>query len=211
MVFKKIKSILSLYIAKRKWRKANKHNLTTICNVEATKDTVSVGNYTYGPIRVLSTVKKSKLKIGSFCSIAEDVLFILNSDHPTNLISTYPFKARVLNNGSDACSKGDIIIDDDVWLGARSTIMSGVHIGQGAIVAAGALVTKDVPPYAIVGGVPAKVIKYRFDAETIKELLKIDFSVLNKDAVNSHIDDLYKELTDKEQLGWLIDSKKLQR
>ena len=100
-------------------------------------------------------------------------------------------------------SKGDITVDNDVWIGYGATIMSGVHIGQGAIVAAGAVVTKDVPPYAIVGGVPAKVIKYRFEPELIKELLKIDYSKLTKEKVEKHIDDLYAELKDKRQLDWM--------
>ena len=81
--------------------------------------------------------------------------------------------------------------------------MSGVHIGQGAVVAAGAVVTKDVPPYAIVGGVPAKVIKYRFEPEMIEELLKVDYSKLTKKDIEKHIDDLYTELKDPSQLDWM--------
>lgn len=105
--------------------------------------------------------------------------------------------------GKDAFSKGDIIVDDDVWIGYGATIMSGVHIGQGAVVAAGAVVTKDVPPYAIVGGVPAKVIKYRFEPEMIEELLKVDYSKLTKEDIEKHIDDLYKKLKDPSQLDWM--------
>ena len=81
--------------------------------------------------------------------------------------------------------------------------MSGVHIGQGAVVAAGAVVTHDVPPYAIVGGVPAKVIKYRFGPEMIEELLKVDYSKLTEDMVREHIDELYEELKDAGQLAWM--------
>ena len=110
---------------------------------------------------------------------------------------------EVLGENSEAMSKGDITVDNDVWIGYGATIMSGVHIGQGAIVAAGAVVTKDVLPYAIVGGVPAKVIKYRFEPELIKELLKIDYSKLTKEKVEKHIDDLYAELKDKRQLDWM--------
>ena len=78
-----------------------------------------------------------------------------------------------------------------------------VSIGQGAVVAAGAVVTKDVPPYAIVGGVPAKVIKYRFEPEMIAELLKIDYRKLSKEDIEKHIDDLYTELKDPSQLDWM--------
>lgn len=97
----------------------------------------------------------------------------------------------------DATSKGSIIVDDDVWIGYRATIMSGVHIGQGAVVAAGAVVTKDVPPYAIVGGVPARVIKYRFSPEVIEHLLKLDYSKLSDDMIREKIDDLYTSLDGK--------------
>ena len=81
--------------------------------------------------------------------------------------------------------------------------MSGVHIGQGAVIAAGSVVTKDIPPYAIVGGVPAKIIKYRFSSDMITELLKIDYRKLTEDAIRQHINDLYVELKDINQLNWL--------
>jgi len=96
-----------------------------------------------------------------------------------------------------AISQGDITVDDDLWIGFRSTIMSGVHIGQGAVVAAGAVVTKDVPPYAIVGGVPAKIIKYRFSPEVIEQLLKLDYSKLSDNMIRERIDDLYTSLEGK--------------
>ena len=113
---------------------------------------------------------------------------------------TYPLIDDVKINSR---SKGAIIVDDDVWIGYGATIMSGVHIGQGAVVAAGAVVTKDVPPYAIVGGVPAKVIKYRIEPEMIEELLKIDYGKLTKEDIAKHIDDLYTELNDPSQLDWM--------
>lgn len=93
------------------------------------------------------------LQIGNFVSIAQEVIFLLDAEHYVKHLSTFPFKVKYLNNAKEeAFGKGDIIIDDDVWLGYRSTIMSGVHIGQGAVIAAGAIVTKDVPPFSIVGG-----------------------------------------------------------
>ena len=103
----------------------------------------------------------------------------------------------------EGTSKGNITVDDDVWIGFRSTILSGVHIGQGAVIAAGSVVTKDVPPYAIVGGVPAKVIKYRFPSNIINELLKIDYKKMTEDMIKEHINELYNELESIEQLEWV--------
>ncbi len=117
--------------------------------------------------------------IGSFCSIANDV-FIGLGTHPTTLFSTSPLFYRVSNTfGVKLIERDDgfseyqpINIGNDVWLGARATVMDGVTIGDGAIIAANAVVTKDVPPFAIVAGVPAKVITYRFSPEKIEELQK---------------------------------------
>ena len=191
---------LKLCIQIAKWKKRNKHNNVTpisLCNI----DRIEVGNYSYGKIDVHTfNNPNEKLLIGSFCSITNGCSFILSGEHSITGIMTYPLINDVKINSK---SKGPIIVDDDVWIGYGATIMSGVHIGQGAVVAAGAVVTKDVPPYAIVGGVPAKVIKYRFEPEMIKELLKIDYSKLSKEDIAKHIDDLYKELKDPRQLGWM--------
>ena len=144
------------------------------------------------------------LKIGNFCSIANGVTFVLSSEHNINLISTYPFKVLYTKVAeSEALSKGDIVVDDDVWIGYGATVLSGVHIGQGAVIAAGAIVTKDVEPYQIVAGVPAKPIKYRFDKELINELLKVDFSALDRETVEKNVNTLYSPLEKKEQLDWM--------
>ena len=135
---------------------------------------------------------------------------MLSSDHAAGNISTFPFRVKYGFSDYEALSKGDIVVDDDVWIGYGATILSGVHIGQGAIVAAGAVVAKDVPPYAVVGGVPAKVIKYRFGPEIIGELLKVDYSQLSDDMVRKHIDELYGLLEDPEQLAWMPKKESLQ-
>lgn len=186
----------------REWRKINSDNTTSISE-NIRMDHVSVGNYTYGGINALMFDGNSKLIIGNYCSIGPDVCFVVSADHEMNHISTFPYKVKVLGNQYEGVSKGDIIVDDDVWIGCGATILSGVHIGQGAVIAAGAVVTKDVPPYAVVGGVPAKVIKYRFEPEIIDELLKVDYSKLEKEMIEEHIDELYQELTDVKQLEWM--------
>lgn len=186
----------------KKWRKINSNNYTFPANVFDTKN-VHIGNYSYGIINVSSDTD-NKLIIGNYCSIAENVKFLLGLDHPTNLVSTYPFKSYFMN-GIDAISKGDIIVDDDVWIGYGATILSDVHIGQGAIIAAGAVVTKDVPPYAIVGGVPAKILKYRFSKEIIQELLKINYEHLNPQIILKNKKIMYQKIESVEQAKELVE------
>lgn len=120
-----------------------------------------------------------KLIIGKFCMIASDVKFIMNgANHLTDAISTYPF--AIFGNGWEKAmegktypNKGDLIIGNDVWIGYNATIMAGVTVGDGAIIATNATVVKDVPAYTIVGGNPAKEIKKRFDEATVKKLLEL--------------------------------------
>lgn len=116
--------------------------------------------------------------IGKFCSIANDVIIGLGN-HPLHLLSTSPLFYSVLNPLQISLIKKDlgiveykpIIVGNDVWIGTRSVLMDGITIGHGAVIAANSVVTKDVPPYAVVGGVPAKIIKYRFSPEKIEELI----------------------------------------
>ena len=188
---------------KKKWRKRNPHNQTQFKNIYDF-NCVEIGIGTYGPIDVDMSLHNYKLKIGNYCSIGDGVKFVLSSDHPTNNISTFPFRGVTIGGEPyGATSKGDIILEDDVWIGCRAIILSGVHIGQGAIVAAGAVVTSDVPPYAIVGGVPAKVLKYRFENSKIKQLLKVDFSKLTSELILNHIEDLYTKFERDSQIEWL--------
>lgn len=166
-------------------------------------DIVHAGNHSYGELNLVSFNWNSKLSIGNYVSIAENVTFILDADHYVDHISTYPFKAKLLPPfENEAVSKGNIVIDDDVWIGYGATILSGVHIGQGAIIAAGAVVAKNVPPYAIVGGVPAKVIKYRFDEDAIGELMKLDYSQLDMNQIKAHINELYMPFCDVKDMTW---------
>lgn len=127
------------------------------------------------------TINHDRLIIGKFCSIACGAKFLFNSaNHTLSSISTYPFPLFFEEWGLEKTdvarswdNKGDIIIGNDVWIGFEAVIMAGVTIGDGAIIGTRAVVTKDVPPYTVVGGIPAKPIKKRFDEDTISELLRI--------------------------------------
>ena len=126
-------------------------------------------------------INKDRLIIGKFCSIACGAKFLFNSaNHKMASLSTYTFPLffeewglKKENVAQAWDQKGDIMIGNDVWIGYEAVILSGVTIGDGAVIGCRAVVTKDVPPYTIVGGVPAKPIRKRFDEETIKELQKI--------------------------------------
>lgn len=126
-------------------------------------------------------INKDRLIIGKFCSIACSAKFLFNSgNHKMASLSTYTFPLffeewdlEKENVAQAWDQKGDIIIGTDVWIGYEAVILSGVTIGDGAVIGCRAVVTKDIPPYTIVGGVPAKPIRKRFDEETIKELQKI--------------------------------------
>lgn len=157
---------------------------------------VEVGRYSYGELNVVTFDSKTKLRIGSFVSIAQQVAFLLDVEHYIDHLSTFPWKVKMLGESTpETFSKGNIVIDDDVWIGYGATIMSGVHIAQGAVIAAGAVVTKDVPAYAVVGGVPAKVIRFRFGNECIDELEKIKFSNLTDRMIRDNLTVLYEDAT----------------
>ncbi|OCQ22786.1 chloramphenicol acetyltransferase [Pseudoalteromonas luteoviolacea] len=171
-----------------------------------TSKNILVGDYTYyddpqGPENFESNVLYhfdfigDKLIIGKFCAIATDVKFIMNgANHKLSGFSTYPF--YIFGNGWESAMpeegelpfKGDTEIGHDVWIGYESTIMAGVKIGSGAIVASKSVVTQDVPPYSVVGGNPAKVIKMRFEQPVIDELLSIAWWSWSEDKITANLD-----------------------
>lgn len=198
-----IMRLIRTIIKKVKWRLKNKHNFTKMNNC-FDDSKVTVGKGTYGLLTIQNhSIDNYYCRIGSFCSIADDVVFLVADEHRLDSLSTFPFKVKFKLDNKEALSRGDIKIDDDVWIGQGAIILSGVHAGQGSVIAAGAVVTHDVPPYSIVGGIPAKVIKYRFSDEIISELLKIDFNLIYQEDIIRNIDKFYEGINDVGQLNWL--------
>lgn len=199
----KFKNIFWNSICRIVWKKRNKHNMTRLgydCGRNVleliSSGRLSVGKSSYGTLNISMNNNESEaLFIGSYCSISNSCKFLLGGEHNYNYISTYPISE--MQGKSSAKTKGPIVIHDDVWIGDNVLILSGVEIGQGAVIGAGAVVASNIPPYAIVVGNPAKVIKYRFDGSVIKKLLSINFSELDLNK-NVHFEILRKDNVDNE-------------
>lgn len=134
-----------------------------------------------------------KLIIGKFCQIGAGVEFVMNgANHQMNAVSTYPFYIfgswdQSAPSKEDLPLKGDTVVGNDVWIGQNSTILPGVHIGDGAIIGLNSVVTRDVPPYTIVAGNPAKTVRKRFDDELIDLLLKLKWWDKSVEEINALI------------------------
>ena len=136
----------------------------------------SIGDWTYGTPEILSWDDFTRLSIGKFCSIGPAVVIALGGEHRTDWATTFPFNG--LFDEARSCSghphtKGDIVIGNDVWIGYNTLILSGVTIGNGAVIGARSVVAKDVAPYAIVAGNPVKQLRRRFSEEVIESLQRI--------------------------------------
>lgn len=157
-----------------------------------------VGRFTYGHknISVATWGEKTYLHIGSFCSIASGVSVFLGGNHRTDWITTYPFghifQSELIQEKVEGhpATKGDVYIGDDVWIGAHVTIMSGVTIGSGAVIGANSTVAKDVKPYEIVAGNPAKHIRFRFKKEIIDLLMELKWWELPVESIKEISKDL---------------------
>lgn len=136
-----------------------------------------IGRATYGNVKIIDFGEDAaSLEIGAYCSFADGVKILLGGGHRTDWVTTFPFNVtepRLRGIKGHPRSNGPVVIGNDVWIASDAVVLSGVTIGDGAVVMAGAVVTRDVAPYAIVGGVPAKPIGARFDPATVERLLKI--------------------------------------
>lgn len=142
-----------------------------------------------------------RLYIGDYVCIGAESVILMggNNTHRNDWFSNYPFMEKIVESYR---GKGDTVIEDAVWIGLRAMIMPGVHLGEGSVIAAGSVVVKDVPPYAVVGGNPAKIIKFRFPAEAVERLLNLKIYDLPEEAIDrlvpvlcaDRMDELEKEV-----------------
>ncbi len=186
---------------RKQWREKNENNSTYAVNI-FDAERVFVGKNTYGPLHVVNFGSNNcNIRIGAYCSLASSVKFLTGGEHDYHTVSTYPFRNNILKKQLDTGNKGDIIVEDDVWIGENVLFLSGVHVGQGAVIAAGSIVVKDIPPYAVVGGNPAKLIKYRCSEERRLELCCCDFSKLTEDIIRQHEKELYEDIENAD-ISW---------
>jgi chloramphenicol O-acetyltransferase type B len=153
----------------------------------------TVGPHTYGDFRInVGRGERARVDIGDYCSIAFGVKFVVGGNHRPDWVSTFPF--RVLWGMPGAWTdghprpEGDITVGSDVWIGAEALILPGVKIGDGAVIGTRAVVTRDVRPYAIVGGIPAREIRRRFSDEQVEALLKLRWWDWPEERVREHVD-----------------------
>ena len=177
-----------------KKKKYSNHFLKDNLKEEIKKKLSVVGKWSYGSPKIYRYNWKNKIYIGNFCSIGPEVKIIIGGNHRTDWVTTSPLpdesfnfdntfaNARKIKNFD--LSKGDLFIKNDVWIGAFSIILSGITLGNGCVIAAGSVVTKDVKPYTIVGGVPAKFLRSRFNKKQSKFLNESGWWDLEDEKIN---------------------------
>lgn len=178
----------------------------------ARKHGFQIGEYSYGRPKVRFAHAGTKLSIGRYCSIADQVEIFLGGNHRPEWGTTYPFESlthwwpTARSAPPTHSSRGDVVIGSDVWIGSGALLLSGVTVGHGAVIGARSVISRDVPPYAVVAGNPAKLIRFRFDPETVAALLEAAWWDLPRASVEKLI-----PLLQSERIGDLIEAAKALR
>jgi len=145
-----------------------------------------IGPHSYGWVTIQDFGDSTRLRIGDYCSFADGTLILVGGEHRLDWVTTYPFpvlwpEAKAMQGHPG--TRGDIVIGNDVWVGARATILSGVTVGHGAAIGAGSVVSSDIPPYCVAAGNPSRVVRQRFDETTIASLLKLQWWTWPEDRI----------------------------
>lgn len=195
-----------LSIVNFRWKKNNQKNNIRLKSV-IPLEMLDVGKATYGNLNIKVYDKKAKIKIGNYCSIADNVVFLAGGEHDYKRISTFPFQSLIYKQKTKKNEKNDIVVDDDVWIGYESLILSGSHIGKGSVIGARSVVKGEIPPYSVYVG--NKIIKKRFSDEIINKLNDIDYSkidhvfgdeysiICQEDITEDNVDNIIKKFINK--------------
>lgn len=195
-----------LSIVNFRWKKNNQKNNIKLKSV-IPLEMLDVGKATYGNLNIKVYDKKAKIKIGNYCSIADNVVFLAGGEHDYKRISTFPFQSLIYKQKTKKNEKNDIVVDDDVWIGYESLILSGSHIGKGSVIGARSVVKGEIPPYSVYVG--NKIIKKRFSDEIINKLNDIDYSkidhvfgdeysiICQEDITEDNVDNIIKKFINK--------------
>lgn len=176
MFVKKLKRMVNFFLMFMREEEVEDKGIFTKNHFQ--NDHIQIGDYTYGPLQVFNSSNRYHLTIGKYCSIAPKVEIMIDGNHRTEFITTYPldfFVEGIERNPQNYSLKGDVTIGNDVWIGMGAIVLPGVTIGDGAIIGAGSVVTKNVGDYEIVGGNPARHIRFRLSEEQIKLLKEIQW------------------------------------
>lgn len=195
-----------LSIVNFRWKKNNQKNNIKLKSV-IPLEMLDVGKATYGNLNIKVYDKKAKIKIGNYCSIADNVVFLVGGEHDYKRISTFPFQSLIYKQKTKKNEKNDIVVNDDVWIGYESLILSGSHIGKGSVIGARSVVKGEIPPYSVYVG--NKIIKKRFSDEIINKLNDIDYSkidhvfgdeysiICQEDITEDNVDNIIKKFINK--------------
>ena len=187
----KIKRLVAIF---KNEKSLNDETTNSIYTKDILKDSsYDIGEFTYGHPLVLDFGEGSTLIVRKYCSIADNVTIFLGGNHRIDWITTYPFNVlhekfpNAAGLKGHPSTKGNVIIENDVWIGYGSAILSGVRINNGAVIGAGSVVTKDIPPYEMWAGNPARFIKKRFSDDQIEKLLAIEWWNWSEELINDNI------------------------